>query len=183
MPRPYSSLCHFLHNRHFTLNDYYDGWYQIRLLLGDPADVARVDLLTDHVDKLTPEEREVNFFNFLNEIEKEKNNFFMTNSQQRRDSLIVKLWKYKYHITEGTIKCPLTPLLPLLFKLRNWPESRGHESWKSEIDWIFLPTTGIRGRGCESGSRFENWKLDPRTAFQVQTFDAFIFCSLSGTKI
>ena len=32
---------------------------QIRLLLGDPADVARVDLLTDHVDKLTAEEREV----------------------------------------------------------------------------------------------------------------------------
>ena len=32
---------------------------QIRLLLGDPADVARVDLLTDHVDKLTAGEREV----------------------------------------------------------------------------------------------------------------------------
>merc|ERR1711990_637289 len=32
---------------------------KIRLLLGDPADVARVDLLTDHVEKLTAEEREV----------------------------------------------------------------------------------------------------------------------------
>ena len=37
--------------------DHHHG--QIRLLLGDPGDVARVDLLTDHVDKLTAEEREV----------------------------------------------------------------------------------------------------------------------------
>jgi len=37
----------------------YQSIMLIRLLLGDPADIARVDLLTDHVDKLTPEEREV----------------------------------------------------------------------------------------------------------------------------
>jgi len=37
----------------------YQSVMLIRLLLGDPADVARVDLLTDHVDKLTAEEREV----------------------------------------------------------------------------------------------------------------------------
>ena len=38
---------------------YDNGTGQIRLLLGDPAEVARVDLLSDHVDKLTQEEREV----------------------------------------------------------------------------------------------------------------------------
>jgi len=37
----------------------YQSVMLIRLLLGDPAEVARVDLLSDHVDKLTPEEREV----------------------------------------------------------------------------------------------------------------------------
>ena len=31
----------------------------IRLLLGDPAELARTDLLSDHVDKLTKQEREV----------------------------------------------------------------------------------------------------------------------------
>ena len=32
--------------------------------------------------------------------------------------------------------------------------------------------SGLWSRGCESGAGLENWKLDTRTAFQVQTFNA-----------
>ena len=48
-----------LHDHHPRLPHEHHHNYQIRLLLGDPASLARVDLLTDHVDKLTAEEREV----------------------------------------------------------------------------------------------------------------------------
>ena len=40
------------------------------------------------------------------------------------------------------------------------------------ITFYHYHLSGLWSRGCESGAGLENWKLDPRTAFQVQIFDA-----------